>query len=193
MQANYARILGLSQTSTGDLRGYNSSFFTPGKTLYYENLNLELQKKLSDKVKVNAGYYYIVANNSIVHVTEYEGTIFSHTGVLDVLWKLRPKRSLRMEAQSLFTRQDRGNWAMLLAEYSIAPHWFVAASNELNYQNPNTDKPINYFFGTIGYLSGPFRVTLGFGRQRAGVFCVGGVCRTVPASNGVSMSVSGSF
>ena len=192
-QANYARIHGLDEVPTGDLRGYTSDFFTPGKTLYYENLNLEVQKKLSGKVKVTAGYYYIVANNNIVRVTDFEGTIFSHTGVVDLLWKIRPKRSLRIEAQALFTKQDRGNWAMLLAEYSVAPHWFFAVSNELNYQNPKTDKPINYFFGTIGYLSGPYRFTVGYGRQRAGVFCVGGVCRTVPASNGLSVSISGSF
>ena len=34
---------------------------------------------------------------------------------------------------------------------------------------------------------------LSYGKQRAGVMCIGGVCRTVPATNGVSLSISSTF
>ena len=34
---------------------------------------------------------------------------------------------------------------------------------------------------------------LQYGKQRAGVFCVGGVCRAVPASNGLTFSFTSSF
>jgi len=32
-----------------------------------------------------------------------------------------------------------------------------------------------------------------YGRQRAGIFCVGGVCRQVPAANGLTLSVTSTF
>jgi len=45
----------------------------------------------------------------------------------------------------------------------------------------------------LGYIEGATRITISGGRQRQGIFCVGGVCRVVPASNGVSLSVTTSF
>jgi hypothetical protein len=32
-----------------------------------------------------------------------------------------------------------------------------------------------------------------YGRQQEGVFCVGGICRVVPASNGFSMLITTNF
>jgi len=32
-----------------------------------------------------------------------------------------------------------------------------------------------------------------YGKQREGIFCVGGVCRNVPASNGVTLTITSSF
>ncbi|HPU24227.1 MAG TPA: DUF6029 family protein [Candidatus Kapabacteria bacterium] len=34
---------------------------------------------------------------------------------------------------------------------------------------------------------------LTYGKQNQGIICVGGVCRTVPASNGLYLSISSSF
>jgi hypothetical protein len=34
---------------------------------------------------------------------------------------------------------------------------------------------------------------MSYGKQRAGIFCVGGVCRNVPASNGFAISITSSF
>ena len=34
---------------------------------------------------------------------------------------------------------------------------------------------------------------LGYGKQREGLLCIGGVCRQVPASNGLTFSLTTSF
>jgi hypothetical protein len=52
---------------------------------------------------------------------------------------------------------------------------------------------IHYVIGTVGYLQGSSRFMLAVGRQRAGLFCVGGVCRNVPASNGLTLTFTQSF
>jgi hypothetical protein len=46
---------------------------------------------------------------------------------------------------------------------------------------------------TCGYIKGSTRFTVSYGRQRAGLFCVGGVCRFVPANNGLTLSFTQSF
>jgi hypothetical protein len=49
-----------------------------------------------------------------------------------------------------------------------------------------------YNFGT-SYTQNATRFSLGYGRQRAGLFCVGGVCRFVPASYGFTATLTTSF
>jgi hypothetical protein len=45
----------------------------------------------------------------------------------------------------------------------------------------------------VGKIWGATRLQAGYGRQNAGLFCVGGVCRFVPASNGLTVTFSHSF
>ena len=95
--------------------------------------------------------------------------------------------------QSLTTDQDDGDWASLLLEYTISPHWFFSALDQYNYGNSNPVKQLHYYFGSVGYIQNSTRISINYGRQRAGIFCVGGICRNVPASNGISLTVSSSF
>ena len=44
-----------------------------------------------------------------------------------------------------------------------------------------------------GYKDKGNSFTIGYGRQRDGIFCAGGVCRYVPASNGFSLAITSSF
>ena len=45
----------------------------------------------------------------------------------------------------------------------------------------------------LGFLKGANRFEIGYGKKREGIFCVGGVCKTVPSSNGFSLNISSSF
>ena len=193
LTGNYTRIQGLDTAGTGDRRGYTSPFFSVGKTVYYELIQVEAQKKFSPKVKGTLAYYGITANIPVIKVAEYAGIVYSHIGVADFTFKLAPKRSLRCEASYLYTKQDRGDWAMGLAEFTVAPHYFFTLWDEYNLGNPEEKLKIHYVGGQVGYIAGAYRLTAGYGRQRAGVFCVGGVCRTIPASNGLTISISGNF
>jgi hypothetical protein len=106
---------------------------------------------------------------------------------------------LRTEIQGLFVQKeageikDKGNWATLLLEYSISPGWFFSFMNQYNYGHPDPSKRVHYPIITCGYIRDATRITVSYGRQRAGLFCVGGVCRFVPASNGLTLSFTQSF
>jgi len=88
---------------------------------------------------------------------------------------------------------NNGSWVYALAEYTIAPQWFISLFNEYNYGNEDPNRRLNYLSGNIIYVKDALRLTLGYGRVRGGILCVGGVCRPVPASNGFSLSVSSTF
>ena len=97
------------------------------------------------------------------------------------------------EDEDLEHYQKRGDWAAALLEYSITPHWSFSIADKWNYGNPVEEFRDHYFTGTVSYVHEATRVMLSAGRQSAGVVCVGGVCRKVPASSGVSLTVSTSF
>lgn len=89
--------------------------------------------------------------------------------------------------------QKRGNWMAALLEYAIAPKWFVSVADKYNYGNPVAEYRDHYYTVSVGFIKDATRIMLTGGRQSEGVVCVGGVCRTVPASSGVSLTVTTSF
>ena len=82
---------------------------------------------------------------------------------------------------------------MFLIEYTIAPSWYFTVFDEYNYGNDAPERRIHYLNGSFAFIHEATRVQLGYGRQRGGLVCVGGVCRPVPASNGFFLSISSTF
>jgi len=119
--------------------------------------------------------------------------VYSNIGVLEMTYKFTSKQALRWELQGLWTDRDKGDWAALLVEYTVSPHWFVSFSDQYNYGNPDEVKRINYYTGSFGYTHRTTRIAITYGRQREGIVCVGGVCRAVPASSGFYVTISSSF
>ncbi|NDB36049.1 MAG: hypothetical protein EB023_12075, partial [Flavobacteriia bacterium] len=146
-------------------------------------------------------YFNITINNDVAKVSnDATGIISSHIGVLEASYRISSKHNLRMELQGMFVNEkpdgtvnDKGNWATALVEYTVSPHYFVSFINQYNYGNPDASKRVNYPNITCGYIHESTRFMLSYGRQRAGLFCVGGVCRFVPANNGLTLSFTQSF
>ena len=191
---NYSRAQDIDRVPTADPdQGYTSDFLKLGKEVYYEDFNIEYTHKVSKSVKMILTYAYIHYNKDVIEGRPGFGHIYSHIGIAEINWKIDTHHNLRTELQHLYTMQDDKSWALLLAEYTISPHWFFAGFSEYNYANDNEDRRFNYYNVSFGYTQNANRISLGYGRQRAGLFCVGGVCRTVPASNGISISITSSF
>ena len=194
---NYSAVNGLDKTLLDDAQttrqGYESGFLKVGDTRYFRDFNIELHRRFTPKLKANAMYAYFVYNKDVVQGLAGFGTIESHLGVLDVAYRITPKHSLRGEIQTLQTRRDLGSWAAALIEYTYSPHFFATVYDQYNYGNSVEAQRIHYLVGQVGYIGGTTRVAVGYGRQRAGIVCVGGVCRFVPASNGATLSITSSF
>ena len=196
---NSSVVMGLDTVVMGyaGTDGYTLDKFL-GDT-YYGDLSVEVSKKLSKTVKLIATYAYQVFNP----VVEGESGSLIHNNILiaDLSWKINKVHSLRFEAEWLGSdsyynadkenHRDRrgGDWIMGLAEWNIGTHWFVSASDQYAYN----DGIGNYYNLSVGYTHGATRFQLGYGKQREGLLCIGGVCRRVPASNGLTFSLTTSF
>jgi hypothetical protein len=189
---NYAAANGLDTTTLASGLGYKANYTKLGK-VYYKDFNVEIQKKVSKPLKFTFFYANFVYDKDVAQGKVNEGKVYANIEVLEFTYKFNDKHALRMEFQGLQTKQDHGDWATIVAEYTISPKWFFSTVNQYNYGNHIKAERLFYPIGQIGFIKNSTRITLGYGRQRAGIFCIGGICRVVPASNGATISISSSF
>lgn len=174
---NYATANNLDTTQLNDdatsRLGYESKYFSLGE-VYFRDFNVQLNKKFSKKVKGRFTYANLVYNQDVIEGKPGAPLIYADVAIADVTYKFAQRKSLRTEAQVLLTDQDNGDWATLLLEYSYSPHWFFAILDQYNFGNSNPDQRIHYYNVSMGYVNGGNRISMSYGRQRAGIFCVGG-------------------
>lgn len=174
--------------------GYKVNTLGFGKTKYVRDFNVDIKRKITKEFNVGYTFYYMEFNTLATPVTnDFKGIVYANISVLEMGYKLTKKDYIRIELQELHTKQDKGDWQTVVAEYTHSPHWTIGIVNQYNKGNPIEERKINYLFGTVGYINGPHRITLGYGKRREGVFCIGGVCRAVPATNGFEISITSSF
>ena len=193
---NYSRISGLDTVFVQPKYRYESSFFGDLDFLYFQDMNIEINRKWNKNFRTILTYIYLKYNKDIVELGTPNagyGIIDAHIGVLEAQYKLKRKVSIRGEVQHMYTQEDLGNWIMGLVELSISPNWYFTAFDEYNYGNPDPKRRVHYYNLSAAYAFGSNRISLTYSRQRQGLLCVGGICREVPASNGFGLSVSSSF
>ena len=197
LHLNYSVINGLDSTNVGGAGtdGYTTAFIGNGD-LYYSDFNFEIQKKIDMSNKLVLIYGYMVFNP----VVEGHAGHIHHNHIVVAEWthKFAKQRVLRLEGEwmgsdSKYTAKvdDKrcGDWIMGQAEYNFNSNWFINVSDQYAYN----DGTGNYYSINMGYAHGASRFVLGYGKQREGIICVGGVCRPVPASNGLTFSLTTSF
>lgn len=162
-----------------------------GSDKYYVDYNLEITKRFSPKVisgftyinqyydgRFVAGYKYIVNTNILGAETTYNFT---------------KSRSIRGVLEHMWADADRKNWASSTLEFNVNSKMSFYVSDLYNYGNDEKKSRTHYYNVGGSYRRGSSRIALNYGRQRGGLVCVGGVCRIVPESTGVSLSLNTSF
>ena len=174
--------------------GHKTHFFQMGNTIYYQDFNIEITKKFFKKWTGIFSYLNQTYNKDVIegHLNEY-GDVYANIGVADVTYNITRKYSIRGELEGLWTKQDKGNWLAGLLEFTISPAWFFSIQDQWNYGNPVSSQTIHYYLVSAGYTYNTSRISLSYGRQRAGLLCVGGVCRYVPAASGATLTITSSF
>lgn len=179
LSLNYSQYSALSKAG---------AILSPGKELYFRDGSLEWKKRWNAKWQSILAYHYVNYNKQVIEGGEHE-MVQSHIGLANILYKYSPKRSARLELQHLYTAEDRGNWAAAVTEWTFAPMWSVYLSDLYNYGETDT----HYYNAGGSVMKDGTRFSLAYGRQRAGLFCVGGVCRYVPSASGFTATLTVTF
>lgn len=203
LKLNYSYVSSIDKTALdgytlnqkGTL-GYESSFFQIGDEKYFQEINLEINKKFSKDYKMNFMYSY-QEFNPIAYGHAGNPFIYAHIFVAEGIYRFSSHNSLKGELQWLTTKQDydefaKGDWLQLGAEYNLKGRYFFAVSDQWNYGTEQGDK-VHYYNLSMGCTVNTTRVQLSYGKQRQGILCIGGVCREVPASNGLFLTITSSF
>lgn len=172
---------------------YTTSFFARSDSILLQDFNVEIKRKINKKLKFSLNYFNFIFNDDAVKVANYYKIINAQIAVMDLTYKINRHHSLRFETQAMWTDEDKGDWLFGQIEYTFSPHWYIAVLDQYNSGNDDLKKRVHYGLISAGYINGSHRFSFQYGKQRAGVFCVGGVCRAVPASNGLTFSFTSSF
>lgn len=178
------------------VRAIQSAWLKWGSDSYYQDLNVQLTRRITRDFKLNLMYM-----NQRYNKTKVEGEggmVHSDIYVADGLFQLARKTKLRCELQYLNTKNDQGDWVYGLLELSLAPHWMFTVSDMWNCGNSDMafydeNTHYHYYQGLVTYNVGAHRIQAGYGRTRAGYNCAGGVCRYVPATKGFTISYNYNF
>ena len=190
--ANNVDTTNLNDMSTNRL-GYSADLFKVGDTKLWQDFNITIVRKFSKEFQLKLTYQNLFYNIDILQGKPGYDDIFANVVIAEGKYKFNRKNTLRVEGQVLMTQQHDGDWFAAVAEYTISPHWSFSILDQYNYGNALASKRIHYFTTAVGYSQKASRIMLSYGRQREGLFCVGGICRVVPASNGIKLTLSSTF
>lgn len=189
VKMNFSHVHSISKSEDGGrgTDGYGSSFWRWGASTYYQDIDVQVEKRLGKDTRLNLMYMNQRYNQTVIE--GHGGMLNSHIFVTDVKQRLARKTTLRVEGQYLFSKDGDKDWAFALAELSLAPHWMFTLSDLYNLGNTH----VHYYQGFVTYSGGAHRLQLGYGRTRAGFNCSGGVCRYIPATKGMTLSYNYNF
>lgn len=188
---NFANWYGLDGEFDIANRNFESDGFLGFGEQYFRETSLEVRKKFS---KDWSGIFTFV--NTFYnkrYVIDQSGEVDANILVAEATYKIGKGKSIRMEGQHLWTKDDMKNWAGGTFEFNLNRNFSFFATDIWNYGNDDKDKQIHYYNFGGRFTKGATSVGVGYGRQRGGLLCVGGICRMVPESTGFTLNLSTSF
>ena len=203
LNLNFSNCFTINKTNSSDSEligqpgtlGYDSDFLEFGNDKLFQEINIGIKKKINKKLKLHTTYINVFNNDKILKAQkvlegEEHEKIFCNIFILESEYKIKSRYTIKSEIQHLQTKQHFGNWGMGLIEANLK-NFFFSIQDLYNYGNPIS--PTHYYSITTGFIKNSNRLELRYGKVRAGLFCVGGICREVPASNGFSINITSSF
>lgn len=158
---------------------------------YYSDWAIEYRKPFSERFTGIFSYLNQWFNSEIIVEKPYQ--VKAHTLSMEGTYFLSDTQSVRLEVQHQWANDDLKNWVGNTLEYVPNSQWSFFVSDLYNYGNDHKSKRLHYYnFGTA-FVYKTTRVAVSYGRQRGGTICVGGVCRVVPESAGLTLNITTNF
>ena len=165
------------------------------KNKLYTDLNVEIRKKWSPKLRSIFTYTKLFYNKSYLESKADNSHINAWIGVAESTYKFSKGKSVRLELQHLSTNDDARNWMGGTVEYFFNSKLGIYFNDSYNYEESKItqDTKIHYFNLGGSFTKGSTRVAVNYGRQRGGLLCVGGICRPVSQNTGVTLNIISTF
>ena len=183
----WSGLKGETDFSNPEKYTYNAQTFGFGEK-YFSDISIEIRKEWSKRW--HSIFYWVNQYYNTRYVEETIGRVKADIAVAETTFKTGKRSSIRMEAQHLWTKDDRKNWIGGTLEYNVFSRLGFYANDIYNYGNANSAQKIHYYNIRGNYRYKSYRLTLNYGRQRGGLICVGGVCRIVPESTGLTANIN---
>lgn len=163
--------------------GYKSSFGM-GKYLFHD-IGIEISKRVTKNYSFLFSYMNQYYNQLMIEgVAINDEVIHSNIFIYEGKHKLSKKVSLRTELQYLHSPNAHKDWLYGMAEVSLAPYFVFSVSDLWNVGATKE----HFYMGAVAGVFGRHRVQLSYGKTREGINCSGGVCRMMPATEGIYLT-----
>jgi hypothetical protein len=189
---NYASWYNLPGTYRAIPAQYETNFFGVGEK-YFSDCNLEVKKQFTENSR--ASFLYVNQYYNKPWVEDASHAVNTNIFYVEWIYSMTNSKSIRIDAEHMWADADFKNWMGGSMEYNFNEKFSIYALDLVNYGNTKDKEEREKHYLTVGgaYRKGSTRVSLGYGRQRGGLVCVGGVCRFVPESTGISLSFNTAF
>ena len=189
---NYASWYNLPGTYRAIPAQYETNFFGVGEK-YFSDCNVEVKKQFTENSR--ASFLYVNQYYNKPWVEDASHAVNTNIFYVEWIYSMTNSKSIRVDAEHMWADADFKNWMGGSMEYNFNEKFSIYAMDLVNYGNTKDKEEREKHYLTVGgaYRKGSTRVSLGYGRQRGGLVCVGGVCRFVPESTGISLSFNTAF
>lgn len=171
-------------------KNYQTDFLGFGKK-YFSDYNLEISKKWNENWQSQFSYINQYYNKKLIEETY--GLVKTNILAGETTHKFSNSKSVRVLGEHMWADSDKKNWAAATVEFNVNSKLSCYASDIYNYGNDDADMRNHYYNFGGAFRKNATRIALSYGRQRGGLLCVGGVCRYVPESSGVTLSLNTTF
>jgi hypothetical protein len=168
----------------------------------------ELYREIAPEFTYKKGRkWQMISGLQVLHynIKVYQGKddyVDAITPYAEFLYKVTPRKSVRVEAQYLATDDEFGSWVNGLVEVGMAPHWlfYVSDMYKIKHKDPESKPAEKVKFDGLHYPSVGLvyshranRLSLAYVKQVEGINCAGGICRYEPTFHGVRLNVNSAF
>lgn len=187
---NYSEWHALSGDYYLPAKNYEVDFLGFGKK-YFSEYNVEIDKRWTNRW--HTMFAYIKQYNNLKLVQETFGEVNADIVAAETTYKFGKNSSIRVVGEHIWADADKKNWGAGTVEFNVNPKLSFYANDMWNYGNDDPEARNHYYNFGSAFRYKSVRAAVNYGRQRGGLVCVGGVCRFVPESSGLSLSVNAAF
>lgn len=169
---------------------YDTDFLGFGQRMF-SDFNFEITKKWTNKWFTQVSYIKQYYNRQ--YIEDAAGEVNTHIVAGEAIYKFDKGQSIRVMGEHMWADYDRKNWAAATVEFNFNSKFSMYIYDLYNYGNDLSHYRNHYYNIGGAFRNKATRLGLNYGRQRGGLVCVGGVCRFVPESSGLTLTFNTSF